>query len=484
MDRTMNQTEPLRICSVQAKGILEILPNTKHFGGMMAYYGNTIIDLGLGDLVNYTLDASDSIGSLKNASTGEYDGCIGMIQRDEADYAAVGSRYEEAPINTIQWEYIGEDQLAIVSAYHKNESTKTFPDALDNVNNFDRKTWTLVLLTVLLFYLMFKWCMWLTNRFKAGPKVKQNALNEVLSHVINQETTDWDYLRLNLLSVGLTISISYIILFYTNLMSTDLVIVNPPPVVKTYSDIIQQDLGPEFIPMLKDIEMFQNAKSGSIERQIYEAVHRKMPRLITRKTTSHQQIFENGFRIADRKAVLITSLLLTEAIAGASCIIKADELKDTYGHVYMYTSIDPASKPFYRTSLFARNFTKTSVFKIVKRRLRRVIEHGHNVVIRRQLYSTYKEAPWTADFIECIQTGVVWKEEASVGAFGLSILNKTIFLCMIFDGSAFIVLTYEKFSSKKRKLVCIRFYFMRALVMLRSKLASFNSQGDHEGIQT
>lgn len=65
----------------------------------------------------------------------------------------------------------------------------------------------------------------------------------------------------------MTIGFFLIMMFYLNLMSTDLVVVSKPTTINNYRDITDKNLTVIFYAISNNITQFESAKKGTIQEE-------------------------------------------------------------------------------------------------------------------------------------------------------------------------------------------------------------------------
>ena len=94
------------------------------------------------------------------------------------------------------------------------------------------------------------------------PAMKESSYNplfETFVHMIGQDCTNFVDRSGNLISFIMTIGFFFILVFYLNLMSTELVVVNKPHVISNYRDVMNGDIAVGFSSMAYDATEFEQA---------------------------------------------------------------------------------------------------------------------------------------------------------------------------------------------------------------------------------
>lgn len=127
------------------------------------------------------------------------------------------------------------DHLYMFSRYVVSDTTwaADFMGAFVTVFKFE--IWIYVALFTLIFWALVKFHV---RFFAHSTNVRDDSLYEVLTHLFQVETIDYEGLAMSVISFVVTLLSFYVINYLTNSMSTDIVVVNEPRIIRTYDDVL------------------------------------------------------------------------------------------------------------------------------------------------------------------------------------------------------------------------------------------------------
>ena len=147
-------TYDLRICNPATfSSLFEVQGNG--FGGAYGSYANKYLELM--KQLNLTVKVDDSnieVGE-RIGDTDMYDGCLGMLQRGEADMIASGVDYPMDIVNVTQGLIILDEKVAFMGGFQRPLANK-IADFSRSVYAFDWKVYLLIFIYVLTFAFVFK----------------------------------------------------------------------------------------------------------------------------------------------------------------------------------------------------------------------------------------------------------------------------------------------------------------------------------------
>ena len=402
------------------------------------------------ELFNYTFVLKKSYGRYNESSDlFNEDSCMYSVQRNESD---VGMAYVQMTFMAkarglrIVPPYIRQYN-AILSKYNITDSVK-IPDVFVNFRTaFDRYIWAALALCVLVFIVLVKiqirlankrakerrsmeisrnWrklrknaqlnlkrpsdpqeqrTNFLTQMLRSIPPLKllrDNAIYDVLTHLSQVETVDFDVLLLRVTFFLITILSFYILMFFGNLMSTDMVLAEEPKIIRSYKDLLDRGkLRIVFMEFQDDYEEFEHAPPGSIKRKLWdrslESVDGKRDDLLIKLdtsgglATSAVSSVTKTVNVDEKKRIEVVGVLSSTLLAAAratACSLKA---AFAYRHsktdeqvakmfrpvekVYSWVSKDPDERETIATPFFRQGF-RTPLARRMEKRLTYLVEAG------------------------------------------------------------------------------------------------------------
>ena len=266
-------------------------------------------------------------------------GCYGSVYNNESDIALMPVEYpikDYSKVHPVQVIY--EGSLKILSLYNvKDKESIEYADLLVNsLKSFDMTIWPVITLTFFAFAgLLFVW-----DSFKRTEDY--SCLFETFCHMIGQESTDFEDRPGRLISFTMTVGFFFIVAFYLNLMSTELVVVNKPHVFSNYRDIIDaEDMTVAFIAITYDTIEFVDAQKGTIQEEFWKKF--KDTHIIIDISKDIDSFVEIGKKTFEGRLVVLLNSLYSTSLTFLSCKNKVIMQSDSPSFVksYAWVSSDP-----------------------------------------------------------------------------------------------------------------------------------------------
>ena len=201
------------------------------------------------------------------------DGVLGQMQRGMADFGGGLFMFPLDHENISQGQVFWEDSPHIISLYNctrdlSQVKSKT-TDVMEAVKAFDGPLWGLILLFLLMFWTLFCW----------HYRNHKLTINRSLWHVVTFILEHDEWFGINriscLLALLLDLFFFWIQNYWCNLMSTDMITVDKPQVIKNYDDVINRDdLIPMWILETGYFRAFELAVEGTKENLIWQKAMR------------------------------------------------------------------------------------------------------------------------------------------------------------------------------------------------------------------
>ena len=206
-------------------------------------------------------------------------GCYGSIYRNESDFSSNPIEY---PINDFKKvdpvQVLYEGPLDIVSMYRVEEKESViYADLLESsLKSFDMNIWSAIIVSFVVFSLLLFIRQYIySGKNKMGTQGCSPIL-ETFTHMIGQESIDFTDRSGRMISFDMTIGFFFIMSFYLNLMSTDLVVVTKPHVINNYRDVMKrEDMKVIFTSVTYDVLEFESAKEGTTQKEFWNIFKKK-----------------------------------------------------------------------------------------------------------------------------------------------------------------------------------------------------------------
>ena len=298
-----------------------------------------------------------------------------LILNNQSDVTFVPVEYPVVDYNKVDpVQVIHEGQLSILTFYKVDEVNKIiYADLLQSsLKSFDNVIWSLIFLSFFVFAALF----FTRKRMHSKKKRGYSSLFETFSHMIGQETTDFSDRSGRLISMLVTFGFFFILAFYLNLMSTDLVVVTKPKVNNNYRDVMNiENATVLFFAFTYDLNEFVNAEKGSIQEEFWNMY--KDNYIIVDYQDNLEGVF-NGETInkaLDGKLIGFLSSLYSHAIVNRGCKLKVIMHKGMpmLSRMFAWIPSDPEGKQ-HTTGLIMRQGLKSDLIRKGKRRLRGLFE--------------------------------------------------------------------------------------------------------------
>ena len=224
------------------------------------------------DLLNYTVVKKSSIG-IFNATSGYYDedSCLYSMQTNESDFGFATPLYPVQGKNLVQQNLYFSEQIHLFSRYEV--STRTYDADVMGVfkDAFSPEVWLIFPIVTLIFWFLIKLHIRMENRLLFHKNNRDDSLYEVLTHIFQVETIDYEGPSVRIASLFASIFSFLIFAYFTNSMKTDIVVVEEPDIVRNYDDLLRQPRLRLIFPMLGDaFGQFELAPHHTKERKAFE----------------------------------------------------------------------------------------------------------------------------------------------------------------------------------------------------------------------
>ena len=202
-----------------------------------------------------------------------------VIRNNQSDFTPVPVGYpikDFDRVNPVQVFF--ETPLSILSTY-KVEEKSSFNriDLFKNsLKSFDFTVWSAVVSVLFIFVgllVLRRLLNSLKGDVKQGNDLEDSPVFETFSHLIGQVSSN--FLDRPGKVMSLIMTAGFFLMFYLNLMSTDLVVETQPAVIQNYRDIMnnKDNYTVGFLAGMPDVKEFEDAEPGSIQEELHMGIH-------------------------------------------------------------------------------------------------------------------------------------------------------------------------------------------------------------------
>ena len=380
-------------------------------------------------------------------------GCYGSVYKNESDIALMPVEYpikDYSKVDPIQIVY--EGPLNILSAYKVDDKESIeYADLLvDSLKSFDMTIWSVIIFTFLAFVGLL--VLWKSLKRTKG----YSCVFETFCHMIGQESMNFEDRSGRLISFTMTVGFFFILAFFLNLMSTELVVVNKPHVMNNYRDIIDaEDMTVAFSALTYDAIEFVDAQKGTIQEEFWKRF-KGTHVIVDFGKADLDSLVEINKEFLEGKLVLLLNSLYSNPYTMKTCQLKA--IMQNYSpnilKSYGWISSDPEGIQ-HTTGFITRQEIKDDLIMKGVRVLGRIFEAGIAPKVISDSFESINLGPLMegaadySDIMKCMSKQVNYNhpevETASLKNFVyLNVACSLLFL------TAFVVLVIELSPEKTR----------------------------------
>ena len=301
-------------------------------------------------------------------------GCYGSVHNNESDIALMPVEYPIKDYDKVDpVQVIYEGPLNIVSLYKVDDKESIeYADLLVNsLKSFDMTIWSVIILT----FFVFTGLLVLWDSYTPPPR-GYPCLFETFCHMIGQESTNFEDRSGRLISFTMTVGFFFILAFYLNLMSTELVVVNKPHVMNNYRDIIDaKNMTVAFFALTYDAIEFVEARKGTIQEKFWKKF--KDTHVIAEFNKDLNSVVKIMNKTFEGRLVLLLNSLYSTPCTMINCKTKVIAQSDIPRLVkrYSWLSSDPEGMQ-HTTGFITRQGIKDDLIMKGVRVLGRIFEAG------------------------------------------------------------------------------------------------------------
>ena len=379
-------------------------------------------------------------------------GCYGSVHNNESDIALMPVEYpikDYNKVNPVQVIYEGPLSISSLYKVDDKESIEYADILINSLKSFDMLIWFAIILTFFVFASLLVLCNSL-KRIKG-----YSCLFETFCHMIGQESTNFEDRSGRLISFTITVAFFFILEFYLNLMSTELVVVNKPHVMSNYRDIIDaENMTLAFFSLTYDAIEFVEARKGTIQEEFWKKFKNTHVILDFGKDMDNSaEIFQKEFEC---RLVLLLNSLYSYANGMMNCKMKVIMQSDipSLVKIYGWLSSDPEAMQ-HTTGFITRQGIRDDLIMKGVRVLARIFEAGILPKLISDSFENHDLGPLmdgTADYYEilkCMSKQLHYNqpEVERVNVRNFVYLNV---VCSLLFLTAFVVLAIELWPKKTR----------------------------------
>lgn len=460
------KTKPqLSVCIPSVQAVADLDEETNKFKGMFAAPVNEILNM-VRTVLNVTLISSSQQVELKNATTGEYSGCFGMLQRGEADLAGfpyvmplIGidniTQVNSSAIDTGVW------MLAPYSNAEKGR--ELLSDPLNSFKSVSLEVWTHMIVFSLVFWIFLNFVknVYYKRRDRNNnPLIGQSLTYQVASHMAQVESYDYSGSNERYLSFLMSLLAFFFITFFSSLITTEKVTTKDIFVYDTYERIWEnKSVQPIWVEILYDYYWYRDAEPGSRQRKIWDqsvAIQNQSddkPSLF--KIDVSSLVLKMAQRAREQDFVVFVTKMFTEIFIGGMCL--AIPAIPGYPDLRFKGRLDTEL----RSSLYVlpiSRFSKSEsvIHSVINVCIENAIlqDPGFNAKLRDHLGNGLpSKSKFDDQFFQCLKYDKLPKSEPSVIALNFFNIKNLLYVYFGVNGLAFIFFLYER-SVVNQKIQC------------------------------
>lgn len=419
-------------CSTGTPKVLLRKPKLK---GFFEPFLNVLFDVFLSPSFNYTIEGSDIVGS--QDSNGTFSGCNGKIQRNESDAGLYIYNYPSHESTIDVSNVISEEHISIASTYNMTKPIRDM-SVLDSFSSLSWVVWITFMVFSLLMALFLK---------KMSLKLRRkNIFDIVSSHVFHQGTFPFRRWYCKVLSLTLSMLAFFILLYYNSVFTTDIVVVEKPPLIQNYDDIIyrlDKGLTPKFMKNHEAIIYhFKKAEQGRKEKTIWQ-------RIQGRDIYTSPSIRTRMLQFKAGKSPEIHTSNNAKMMSGIYCMFKVDKNFVSYlKGTLPWIATDPTSRKIQRGFVLRRGVNQ-KFKKHVLLKATQVQQHGlYDYGIEQMVDVERLVDPLARNVYRVCNSGILQMPEVDFAPFAMKNFWQLFYLFVLIVSGISVVLVIEVLISK------------------------------------
>lgn len=330
---------------------------------------------------NTTYILEKESGLLTNATTGTYNGCIGLLQSNETDLAMVHAIYPTLARGTRQGTILSLDTFSFSAMYNKTTSVRE-NDVVDAFSVFSKEAfggfmailWGLVIILSITLKLLEHEDSTKRNKLqRASEVVFENSVQQFASY---EDVPD--RMAINVLILVLTVLTFYVYNFISSFLRTDLVTVSDPILISGVDELLKR---PEIEVIIMELEgeknYFDSFPEGSREKKLSRRLQTINPGEAAAQGGNMDETGRLLEKMRKGTMVLVHKLFQEKAQSKVLCKFLADtpELRKMNGGKGAGRYGRSVSGEFL-TAYLASEWLSDGLVRKIDSRIRRVLESG------------------------------------------------------------------------------------------------------------
>lgn len=367
----------IRLCAFRAKGLFDVGPRflggkifsePVRFSGRSPSFRNGIADFLFIPKFNYTVVTQPVAGRMH--SNGSFDGCLGELQRHEADVGLFMTYFPSRDENLVIPQITFEDRTAILSIVNHATVLEDI-DVLDSFKALTLGTWTTFLFTAFIITFLLTW---------SSREMKTSICDIIGNYIFRQSQPLYEKWFPRMLSILLSFLAFFVITYFMCLFTTEIVAIDQPFRFSSYDDIISRidQITPRFSTVRDEAVEFKYGLKGTRERQIWDSIKNR-PHFIPH---SSKDYLVRWRALLEGKAVDIGNQRSLMVTASRFCVKKLG--KKEFGNSDPWVAVDTQAKNIHRGFPLCKNTSEEYTF-LVQKKIRKVIEKGLDQKLRQSL---------------------------------------------------------------------------------------------------
>lgn len=363
--------------------------------------------------LNMSYDNTQAHAGSRGAD-GNYDGIIGLLERNECDFAVypipseilLGSN-SEIPVKILSFSDMEDNRILTHPTYNKT-AAMIHHDIEDSFREVPQE--------VAVFYLSISVIVWLVIKWRGGEDAKNKIIWKISAMFFNQTTeTSFESFWRKIFLISLSISIGILLNLFSAFLNADLVTYKKPELIDSLINVWNagDSMNISFLEAISIHAVFQNSPEGSLKKKLFNRAFESWSKVdennlmflpSDRLVNTHKDIKKYNLALMTSRAPMEMYLMLE----CSDHRLESSELHVSSDIIHSYVRYHLASK----------NISNELEERLVKYH-RRLTQSGI------QQLMNDKAAEWTifkffrtAPRLSCLNTKV-WSDETNKPFFGL-----------------------------------------------------------------
>lgn len=371
----------VRFCHI--KNVAELFELVKDgkgdftFKGIFSMFGNSYKELFKFISENVTFFV-DQVGDSDEKDEVALEKCVARVDQNLSDTLFMPHSYPDDYENIVQGYMISEQNVNLLSVYYNNMKTKERP-LLMMFDSFPPGLWLLVIFTFIIFtlmlYLHVKVRPFRRRIYKKSTlELIESVFFELLFHFLKMQKMDSKSKKI--MSITVSLASFFIIFFLTSMVKTDLVVIEEPPIINSYQDMVKYNSSPLFNGLSYLHRLFINPNQEDKIHLMNFFRQYKKDREFYIKFNDFSAYRTNILKVLRRTSTIVIESFVAHLIRENLCgLLGKDperikvifDLNDVPRNVVAHISIDPTTTDM-RGAILNLQFTKLhpKIFKLLR----------------------------------------------------------------------------------------------------------------------